>query len=299
VKKLKVFCTTDENFLQMTHVMLVSLLANSRTSISEIHVFGWRLAAKSVLALEDLDRDLVRVHDFQDLPAALEPLRFRIIDMVPTWMRLVVPDLIAADAENLLYIDGDCIVDRDLADLASIDLGTAPFGAVANFSKAKHPAWLERLGLPTDTPYFNAGVMLFNHRLYQEDGWSRRAIDLTASIPDRLKLHDQDTLNAIVEGRWVELPASYNAHASFEKTRHGDGGELFEGAHIIHYVGTCKPTDADCRHVARDVFLRYRATTPWRDVPLRSAFCREISDFVRMGIGKVKRYLAGRGYRVR
>jgi lipopolysaccharide biosynthesis glycosyltransferase len=297
--RMKVFCATDENYVQMTHVMLASLLANSRASLSAIHVFGWRLSAQSVLAFEDLDRELIRVHDYQDLPAALEPIRFRIVDMVPTWMRLVAPDLIAADDENLLYIDCDCIVDRDLADLTTIDLGTAPFGAVADFAKAKHSGWLERLGLPLDTPYFNAGVMLFAHRRYQEGGWSRRALDLTLSIPDRLKLHDQDVFNTLVEGRWVELPWSYNAHASSAKTKHGDGGELFEGAHIIHYVGKRKPTDADCRHAAKDIFLRYRATTVWRDVPLRKAWCREVFNHLRMGTGKVKRFLAGRGLKVR
>ena len=297
--RMKVFCATDENYVQMTHVMLASLLAASRAAISEIHVFGWRLSAVSVLAFEDLDRDLIRVHDFQDLPAALEPIRFRIVDMVPTWMRLVAPDLIAADDENLLYIDCDCIVDRDIADLAAIDLGSAPFGAVADYAKAKHPGWLERLGLPPGTPYFNAGVMLFNHRLYRTGGWSRRAIDLTLSIPDRLKLHDQDAFNTIVEGHWVELPWSYNAHASSARTKTGEGGELFEGAHIIHYVGKRKPTDADCRHAAKEVFLRHRAATVWRDVPLRGAWRREVFNHLRMGVGKVKRFLAERGLRVR
>lgn len=297
--RLKVFCATDENYVEMTHVMLASLLANSRDAVSEIHVFGWRLSAPSVLAFEDLDRELIRVHDYRDLPPALEPIRFRIIDMVPTWMRLVAPDLIAADDENLLYIDCDCIVDRDIADLADLDLGTAPFAAVADFAKAKHPGWLERLGLLPGTPYFNAGVMLFSHRRYRAEGWSRRAIDLTLSIPDRLKLHDQDVFNTIVEGRWVELPWSYNAHASSAKTKHGAGAELFEGARIVHFVGKRKPTDADCRHAARDVYLRYRALTVYRDRPLRRAWCREIYNHARIGIGKVKRFLAGHGIRVR
>lgn len=292
--KLKVFCATDENYVEMTHVMLASLIANSRASLSEIHVFGWKLSAKSVVAFEAMAPELIRVHDHQDLPPALEPIRFRIVDMVPTWMRLVAPDIIRASDENLLYIDCDCIVDRDIADLAAIDLADMPFGAVADFAKAKHPGWLERLGLPLDTPYFNAGVMLFNHRLYQQGGWSRRAIELTRSIPDRLKLHDQDAFNTIAEGRWYELPYSYNAHASSAKTKHGAGSELFAGAHVIHYVGKRKPTDEDCRHAAKDVYLRYRAGTVYRDAPLRKAWVREVFNHLRQGLGKVKRACAAR-----
>lgn len=297
--KLKVFCATDANYVEMTHVMLASLLANSRAAVSEIHVFGWRLPPARVAAFTALAPDLVRVHDFQDLPPALDPIRFRIVDMVPTWMRLVAPDIIPADGENLLYIDCDCIVDRDIADLASIDLGSRPFGAVADFAKAKHPGWLERLGLPLDTPYFNAGVMLFNHRLYQAGGWSQKAIELTLAMPERLKLHDQDAFNTIVAGDWVVLPPSYNAHASSAKTKHGDGGELFEGAHVIHYVGKRKPTDEDCRHAAKDTYLRYRATTHYRDAPLRKAWKRELFNHLRQATGKVKRFLAGHGLRVR
>lgn len=293
--KLKVFCATDENYVQMTHVMLASLLANSRAALSEIHVFGWHLSKASAAAFQALAPDLIRVHALRDLPPALEPIRFRIVDMVPTWLRLVAPDLIAANDENLLYIDCDCIVDRDIADLAALDLGSRPFGAVADFAKAKHAGWLERLGLPPGTPYFNAGVMIFNHRLYRDGGWSQKAIDLTRAIPDRLKLHDQDAFNTIVAGDWVELPWSYNAHASSAKTKHGDGAELFAGAHIIHYVGKRKPTDADCLHAAKDVYLRYRATTAYRDAPLRKAWVREVFNHLRQATGKLKRAWASRG----
>ena len=294
--KLKVFCATDENYVEMTHVMLASLLANSRARLSEIHVFGWRLSGRSVLAFEDLAPGLIRVHDLRDLPPALEPIRFRIVDMVPTWLRLVAPDLVPASAENLLYIDCDCIVDRDIGALADLDLGTKPFAAVADFAKAKHPGWLERLGLPPDTPYFNAGVMLFNHRVYRDGGWSAKAIDLTRSIPDRLKLHDQDAFNTIAAGDWVELPYGFNAHASSAKTKHGDGAELFEGAHVIHYVGKRKPTDVDCRHAAKDVYLRYRAATIYRDAPLRKAWCREVRNHGRQAWGKVRRWWAARPF---
>lgn len=294
----KVFCATDENYVEMTHVMLHSLLANSRAAVSRIDVFGWHLGERSARAFEALAPDLVHVHRLDDLPAVLDPIRFRIVDMVPTWLRLVAPDLIPADDEHLLYIDCDCIVDRDIGELAEIDMGTKLFAAVADFAEAKHPAWLERLGLPPKTPYFNAGVMLFNHRRYRDGGWSRKAVELTLADPDRLKLHDQDVFNTLVAGDWIRLSPSFNAHASSAKTKHGDGGELFEGAHIIHYVGKRKPTDEDCLHAARDVYRRYRAATVHADRPLRKAWRRELFNHLRMGIGKLKRFAARHGLRV-
>lgn len=297
--KLKVFCATDENYVEMTHVMLASLLEASRDRLSEIHVFGWRLSRPSLAAFAALSPDLVRVHDLRDLPPALDPIRFRIVDMVPTWLRLAAPDLIEANEENLLYIDCDCIVARDIGELADLDLGASPYGAVADFAKAKHAGWLERLGLPPETPYFNAGVMLFNHRLYRDGGWSKRAIELTLAMPDRLKLHDQDAFNTIVAGGWVELPPSFNAHASSAKTKHGDGAELFEGAHVVHYVGKRKPTDEDCRHAAKDLYLAHRARTVYGQRPLRKAWRREVFNHVRQGWGRVKRFLAAKGVRMR
>lgn len=296
--KLKVFCTTDENYLEMTHVMLHSLLVHSRAAISRIDVFGWRLSERGAKALAALAPELIVVHRLRDLPPGLEPIRFRIAGMVATWLRLVAPDMIEANDENLFYIDCDCIVDRDISELATIDLGTKIYGAVADSGVTKHAAWLERLRLPPETPYFNAGIMLFNHRLYREGGWSRKAVAATVANADRLMLHDQDLLNILVAGDWYRLPDSYNAHASQARTEHGGCGELFEGAHIIHYVGRIKPTDADCLHAAREIYHRYRAATVYGGRPLRSGFGRQVGFHLRSAIGKLKRFGAARGLRV-
>lgn len=296
--KLQVFCATDEAYVEMTHVMVHSLVATSRASVSKIHVFAWRIADRSAEAFTAIAPDLVVVHRLRDLPPMLDPIRFRIVDMVPTWLRLAAPDLIPVEGANLLYVDSDCIVDRDIGALAALDMGTKLFAAVPDCSVAKHPAWLARLGLPPGTPYFNAGVMLFNHRLYRSGGWAQKAVATTLADPDRLLLHDQDVFNLLVAGDWLALPGSYNAHVTTATTRLGEGGALFEGAHVIHYVGKYKPTDDDCRHAARDVYHRYRAATVYAGRPLRKGHMREAYRYLREGIGRVKRFGARCGLRV-
>lgn len=296
--KLNVFCATDEAYVEMTHVMLRSLVLNSRPSLSRIHVFGWRLSDRAAEAFTAIAPDLVVVHRLRDLPPTLEPIRFRIVGMVPTWLRLVAPDLIPVSDENLLYIDCDCIVDRDIGELARFDMGTSLFAAVRDCSVAKHPLWLERLRLPPGTPYFNAGVMLFNHRLYRSGAWSRKAVELTLDDPVRVSMNDQDVFNLLVAGDWLPLPASYNAHLPSSVTRRAEGRDLFEGAHIIHYVGRYKPTDDDCHHAAREVYLRYRRDTVYAGRRLRNGYLREAVKHVRRGIARLKRFGLRLGLRV-
>ena len=296
--KLKMFCATDETYVEMTHVMLRSLVVNSRKSLSRIDVFGWRLSDRNAEALSGVAPDLVVVHRLRDLPPALEPIRFRIVEMVPTWLRLVAPDLIPVSDENLLYIDCDCIVDRDIGELAALDMGANLFAAVRDCSVAKHPMWLERLRLPPETPYFNAGVMVFNHRLYRSGEWSRKAVDLTLADPVRVAMNDQDVFNLLVAGDWLHLPASFNAHLPSSVTRLAEGGDQFDGAHIIHFVGRYKPTDDDCHHAARDVYLRYRRDTVYAGRPLRNGYLREAVKHLRRGLGRMKRFGVRLGLRV-
>jgi lipopolysaccharide biosynthesis glycosyltransferase len=281
--KFKLCCATDENYVQMTTVMIASALANSGEDISEVHVFCYATAPASDAILVSLDPARVHVHRYETIPPEIRAIPIPVRPSISMWLRTIAPDVIPGGEEKILYLDCDTVVDRRLDEIADLDMQGHVLAAVEDFAKQKHAAWNERLGLPLDTPYFNSGVLVFDHARWRDEGWSKRVIGIAQAIPEKLVRVDQDALNiACAEaGGWRRLDPSYNAHASSARTKRGGVPEVFAGAHVIHYVGRRKPTDIDCGHAAKDVFLRYRAMTPFRDTPLRTVAAREIHNRLR------------------
>lgn len=288
--KFKLCGATDENYVQMTAVMIASALANSREDISEVHVFCYRTAPASDAILAGLDPERVRIHRYETIPPEIRAIPIPVRPSISMWLRTIAPDVIPVGDERILYLDCDAVVDRRLDAIATLDMQRCVLAAVEDFAKAKHAGWNERLGLPTDTPYFNSGVLVFDHARWRDEKWSERVIGIARAIPEKLVRVDQDALNiaAAEAGGWCRLDPSYNAHASSARTKRGGVPEVFASAHVIHYVGRRKPTDVDCTHAAKDVFLRYRRMTPYGDRPLRGVVAREVRNRVLAAIEAVK-----------
>ncbi len=145
--------------------------------------------------------------------------------------RILLPNLV--DDDRILYLDSDTVVDGDLRDLFTRDLGGAPLAAVPDLLYTNN---------------FNSGVLLM-------DIQKLRAIPnlvdrlLAAGDDDQLTQGDQSVLNHFFADSYYQLPLKYNwaigydflcsyypayDHHYFEKTGQTRGK-------VIHYTGPVKP----------------------------------------------------------
>ncbi len=126
---------------------------------------------------------------------------------VMTFARLVIPDVLDENYHRSLYLDGDMIALRDVAELFDMDLGDHPLGSTVDFGflssvytdNAMHAYAKNVLGLSTPDQYFMAAVLLMN--LDQI-----RKIHPVASMMDTARSrawlwHDQDVLNHLFQGQ--------------------------------------------------------------------------------------------------
>src|SRR4029077_14814785 len=75
---------------------------------------------------------------------------------------VLLPQLLG-DLGRVLYLDSDLIVTGPLDELWSTDLVAHPLAAVTNpLYPGMSTAFFRVLGLPTETAYFNSGVMLID-----------------------------------------------------------------------------------------------------------------------------------------
>ena len=109
--------------------------------------------------------------EFIDVSGILEKHDFPHTEQwpVPAWGRVFIPELLKEERGNILYLDIDVLVCRDLTELFRTDMSGNAVGVVfENFSRpGSH--FNERLEMPlTCTGYFNSGVLLMNVDVFRE-----------------------------------------------------------------------------------------------------------------------------------
>ena len=156
-----------------------------------------------------------------------------------TFGRLLIADYINSD--RALYLDADLLINLDILELDKIDLNESILAAVTGATveyALECSFFIDKLKWPSDTPYFNAGVIIFNLKKWRTENYDQKWKNIAATYPDDLISHDQTLLNALSAGDFIKLPLSFNSawFAKSEKPFNADQS-------IIHFIGSPKPWD--------------------------------------------------------
>ncbi|TDL79397.1 glycosyltransferase [Palleronia sediminis] len=157
------------------------------------------------------------------------------------YLRLALPEAFARDYRRVLYLDADIFVERgDFAALLRADLHGHALAAVRDNSQwrtpNRRPEQFRRLGLPA-APYFNAGVMLMDLPAWRAAAITDRAVSLGEANRERMIRHDQNLLNAVLQGDWAELHPAWN----WQYTRASNLLSEMVGPNLLHFIGPEKP----------------------------------------------------------
>lgn len=283
---------TDTGYVELTAVLLASLAANARDDYNRVYVFGDRLSTDEKqklrasypldnLEIIDLTEDDMRY--LAGMPISLHVSR-------TTYARFLMPFKVDQSETRLLYVDCDAIVNDSLASLRDLDMQGLAVGAVHDDARRRENRHFERnlaIGLPEDTNYFNAGILLIDLVRWREEKLTERASQFATEHPN-LPVLDQDALNGALRGNWLELDERWNLHRRLEKGHYKGPPVDWEGAGIIHYIGQIKPNHADSLHPARDIFLKHRKNTAYDGALMKGKLDRKIEKRVR----KLKRLVA-------
>jgi lipopolysaccharide biosynthesis glycosyltransferase len=268
--KLHIVAACDEGFAQHLAVMLLSLAdTNARHEISIFVLWNGRSDERGkltrVLESTPFEFALIDVGD-----GALSDLSVGALLTATTYARLLIGDLLPPALDRVLYLDGDILVRGDVGEVWTMDLRGRTAGAVADLPR--YP-FNRRLGLPTDAPYFNAGVLLIDLRRWRRLGIGERALLFAREHGERLAWSDQCALNLVLYDDWIELDRVWNFQ-SMDVAHLVNGHMRFDpvdparlsAARLVHFNGRSKPWHYLNDHPLKSEYLRYRSRTPW---PLR------------------------------
>jgi lipopolysaccharide biosynthesis glycosyltransferase len=125
-----------------------------------------------------------------------------------SYLRLFL-DEILADFHRAVYLDSDISLLTDVSPLLAIEPKAAPVIATHDVPAMMEMEYSDRLRM--SGPYFNGGVAVLDLKAVRSERIFKAALQYAFDHPERCLMHDQDALNAVLDGRWQVLDWRWNA----------------------------------------------------------------------------------------
>lgn len=164
-----------------------------------------------------------------------------------TLMKLSIAGHLAGQYDKVLYLDADLTIHGDVGAIFSLDmagfaLAATPAGRIlAGSTAAEQIAMIDHfraLGMSVPYRYFNAGVLLIDVAKWNSEGLGERALSFVRANPDLCVLPDEDALNALLDGNFLQLSPIWNMNPSSASSLTVQDAAL---PVILHYSGNDKP----------------------------------------------------------
>ena len=262
----------DKNFVMPTGVLMQSVCANNKDSVVNFHI----ICDESIEERhkEDLKSVICRFINKRVLFYNIDGIKFDempALDNAPVtkaaYYRLELAGLLPESINKVLYLDGDIIVRKSIEELYNTDISNYALAAVPD----------NNIGLNLRSGYFNSGVMLINLKYWREHNLREDYYRFIQEHPDMIRFWDQDVLNYVLKEQKLLLPVKYNLVCGWLWRNCGSNSEDFKDELddaikdpvIIHFTTPNKPWTTICRHPYKNLFLKYKSQTIWKDTPLQ------------------------------
>ena len=191
-----------------------------------------------------------------------------------SYLRLFM-DEVLADFDRAVYLDSDISILADVTPLLEMEPRAGPVIAAHDVPAMVEMKYRDRLRM--SGPYFNGGVAVFDLAAVRSESIFKRALQYALEHPERCLMHDQDALNAVLDGRWQVLDWRWNA---LTQIRHYMPREPFLRHFARYKPWARKKVGIEQRFV--DEWRADLAESPWPDrfseqsikYPIKDAFRR-------------------------
>ncbi len=197
--------------------------------------------------------------------------------------RLLLPEVLPAEIDKVIYLDGDTVFNMDVSELWSETVNSG-LGAVsdqellAHYGKQagedKNVSYLYETGHVGLAGVFNAGVLVFRLDLMRErENLLLEGVRFLADHAGQYKYYDNDILIQFFAETYTHLPWYCNIRLNWDMEFGPD--TLVPG--IYHFLGRNYSLEGrDSRH---RLFLEYFRKTPWFDRKILLRACQMAQGF--------------------
>ena len=248
----------DKNFGRFAGITITSLVHNNIQHDLNIHIVYDELLPEDMDRLkktEQLYRNLTlhfyRITSTEGMTFIVPPGHIT----QAMYYRYLFAEMLPPEITKILYLDADIICKGDLLPLWQTDLQGRVLGAVRDWGEDRSCG---RIGLKNGR-YFNSGVLLMDlvkwrqQKLFQ---WLEQVGNT------KILWGDQDALNGVIDGDFVELPKKYNCIIINNTLLKAAPEDV-----IVHYIDYIKPWHIYCLDSEeKKLYWRYVQKSLWDDL---------------------------------
>lgn len=177
---------------------------------------------------------------------------------IATYFRLVAPQLLPQNIEEILYLDADIIINSSLQDLYFCLSEDEVVAAVVDINLIDRA----RDVLNIEHDYFNAGMLMLNLNTWRKNNIGDLAFDfLDKSSPLESVFNDQDALNGVLGKEQIKLLDKNFNYQTCQVQNDEVNGEVLSSPAVIHYTGVDKPWYSNSSHYFAAEYLFFRGKT--------------------------------------
>jgi len=283
---LYVAYSSDDQYAKFLGVSLLSLFqANADFETIRVFAIDCGIREENRLRLTRIAQENGREIVFLPMENIQERLRLKSGELgisIASYARLFLASALPEDVKRVFYLDCDTIVSDSLREAWETELGDS---LVAGVQDTVDRYFLQVIGLPPDTRYVNAGILLIHLEKWRKEKIEEQFTAFIERFRGSVPHHDQGAINGVCRERRMILPLRYNlmsnAYSFSERTirriyflqeyyAQDEIDEAIRRPAVIHFTSGLfgRPWEEGCTHPARDAFLRVKEQTPWKDEPL-------------------------------
>lgn len=254
MESINILCATDNKYAPFCGVMLTSLFATAQDSVYHVYIF-----TDSSISTKNREKFLQLACDYSSIIQIIDvdnsmldscPINSETNITLPTYYRLLAPQILPNNIHRIIYLDCDLIIKGDLLPIWKIDMTEKAIASVVDCEAYNESIYHRLDNFTSSRDYFNAGVSIYNLDYWRKNGLVQKAFNYLSCNSEKLYWMDQDILNVILNDSKISLNMEYNFETLFflpKNWSHYNNdlkNEILTKSHspiIVHYNGPSKP----------------------------------------------------------
>ncbi len=290
MKKYHILLAANAKYLEHAVVSINSMIQNNRKLYLMFHILHSSISESEIKKVSDWmkgqEQKEIQFYKINN-EEYFFPIRPGDAVSEEAYYRLLAPNILPQDIEKILYVDCDTVIIGDLGELLEMDL--EGFACACSLGGAPRERKIS-LGLTPEAPYYQSGVIYFNLNYWRNNQLSEKILTFIKENPDILPRWDQDALNAVLKGKYMQLEEGYNYCLEGRY-------ELPEPLpRILHFTGwgVYKPWWKNSISPFQNYYLQYHKGTPYEDEELEGYETYDYSVTQAPYGSKIALYAAGK-----
>lgn len=244
MKELNLLYCFDSGYNIQTFVSINSFIKNLKEfkfNIYIIHQNPTSFNEYSNIILKEEQVNSLKIYEFNRNISNYPNLKDKHVSEA-TYYRLFISDYLPSYIDKLIYVDSDVLCINECSKFINnifneIEDKNYTIAVSTDIIKKNkdHDLFLN-LNLKQEK-YFNAGVMFIDYKKWLDETLVDEFINNVKLFAEKIIFWDQDILNLKFDGRYYELPSSFN----FRNCSTTNLETIISNNYLIHFVGNHKP----------------------------------------------------------